>query len=85
MNPITFNLAKFLFDKRMTIKELATLTGMTRTAIWQMKERGTIKMSFLRKLESHFGDCSKYLQPEEQTTESVRHQQLQPSLKTGQL
>lgn len=85
MNPITFNLAKFLFDKRMTIKELATLTGMTRTAIWQMKERGTIKMNFLRKLESHFGDCSKYLQPEEQTTESVIHQQLQPSLKTGQL
>lgn len=85
MNPITFNLAKFLFDKRMTIKELAILTSVTRTAIWQMKERGTIKMSFLRKLESHFGDCSKYLQLEEQTTDSVIPEQLQASLKTGQL
>lgn len=85
MNPITFNLAKFLFDKRMTIKELAILTGMTRTAVWQMKERGTIKMSFLRKLESNFGDCSNYLKHEDQTTESVIPEQLQPSLKTGQM
>ena len=77
MNSIPFNLTEFLFDKRLTIKELSVITGITRTGIWQMSKRGTVKMSFLRKLESFFGDCSKYMNTENKTTDSVIHGQLQ--------
>lgn len=76
MNSIPFNLTEFLFDKRLTINELSVITGNTRTGIWQMSKRGTVKMSFLRKLESSFGDCSKYMNAESKTTDSVIHGQL---------
>lgn len=85
MNKLEFRLKDFLRDKRVTTAELAKLLGVSGPGVVKMVYRGSIKLSVLRKLESHFGDCSKYLQPEEQTTESVIHQQLQPSLKTGQL
>ena len=85
MNKIKFRLRDFLKDKRVTTGELAKILKVSQVGISKMAMRGSLKVSTLRALESHFGDCSKYLEPEEQTTESVIHEQLQPSLKTGQL
>jgi hypothetical protein len=74
MSSTTFNMCEFLFDKRMLTHDLANITDKTNAAIWYMRKRGTIKVSYLRTLESHFGDCSKYIN---KNTVPVNHAQLQ--------
>lgn len=77
MNKLEFRLKDFLKDKRVTTGELATILGVSRPGIEKMVYRGSIKLSFLRKLESSFGDCSKYLNDEVQISRSVIPGQLQ--------
>jgi hypothetical protein len=61
MRTIAFNLKQMCFDRRVTLPEVSMKTGVPYPSIWGMYKRGTIKLSFLRELESHFGDCSEYI------------------------
>lgn len=61
MNTVSFDLNKMLFDKRISASELATDLNMNYVSIWQMAKRSRIKLAFLRRLESKFGDCSQYI------------------------
>ncbi len=76
MNKLEFRLKDFLKDRRLSTLELANLLGVTRFGVEKMALRGSIKVSILRKLESHFGDCSKYMNHESKTTDSVIREQL---------
>lgn len=58
---IQFDLDRFLKDHHYGVSELVPLVGMTYMAIVKIKKRGTVKPKFIRHLESHFGDCSKYI------------------------
>lgn len=76
MNKLEFRLKDFLKDRRLSTSELANLLGVTRFGIEKMAQRGTIKVATLRRLESSFGDCSKYIKDESKATESVIQGQL---------
>lgn len=58
---ITFNFDQFLLDNRLGIYELADKSSIKVQTLYAVKNRGTIKMKFLRRLERHFGDLSKYI------------------------
>jgi len=62
-----FDLTRFLFEKRYSEADLARMVKQPINSIKIMCERGTIKFSFLRKLESIFGDCSEYIVKEEES------------------
>lgn len=59
-----FNFDQFLIDKRLEMRELRDLLGVSIVGVYKMKNRGTIKPSTLRKLEEVYGDCSQYLHKE---------------------
>jgi len=61
MNAIKFNLEQLLLEKRKTAVELSRLTKKNYSSIWFMVKNKKIQMPFFRQLESHFGDCSKYI------------------------
>ncbi|MAT59873.1 MAG: hypothetical protein CMF23_18005 [Ignavibacteriae bacterium] len=63
---VNFNFTNFLFDKRISAPELAKKLKVSYVGVWEMQKRGTIKLSFLRQLESIFGDCSDYIIKEEE-------------------
>lgn len=58
---INFDLSQLLIDKRKSVSDLSKLLRTPHKSIGFMVERGTIKPSFLATLETHFGDCSKYI------------------------
>ncbi|MBS3945282.1 MAG: hypothetical protein KGZ42_07285 [Melioribacter sp.] len=58
---ITFDFNQLLFDKRKSVSDISKLLRTPFKSISVMIERGTIKPSFLALLETHFGDCSKYV------------------------
>lgn len=61
MNKISFNMNEFCISNRITLPELAEKTKHSYVGVWEMAKRGTIKLSYLRTLETHFGDCSRYI------------------------
>jgi len=58
---ISFDFNGLLLEQRKSISNMAKLLRMPVRSISIMIERGTIKPSFLAILETHFGDCSKYM------------------------
>lgn len=58
---ISFDLNKFLFNNRLNLTELSIKINQPKRSLYAMADRGTIKPSFLRKLEEKFGDCEEYI------------------------
>jgi predicted transcriptional regulator len=56
-----FDLQAFLLEKRLTPIEVATKLEVHIDTIYKIQKRGTVKMSFLKLLETHFGDCSQFI------------------------
>ncbi|HEX2868764.1 MAG TPA: hypothetical protein VHO03_17115 [Ignavibacteriales bacterium] len=61
MKTIKFNLNRFCFDHRLTLPELSAKTNIPYQTVWGMMRRESVKLSFIKILESHFGDCSRYI------------------------
>jgi len=61
---IGFDLDRFLKEQKLSAKEFADRVDCSIATVYFIKERGTIKPTFLRKLEEVYGDCSQYLQVE---------------------
>lgn len=61
---VAFDFSGFLLDKRKSISNMAKLLRMPVRSISIMTIRGTVKPSFIELLETHFGDCSKYIKSE---------------------
>jgi len=58
---ITFNFDQFLLDNRLGIYELADKSSIPVQTLYAIKNRGTVKIKFIRELERHFGDLSNYI------------------------
>jgi hypothetical protein len=58
---LNFNLELFLHERRLSIGDLSREVSLPYKSIDIMARRGTVKPKFIRLLESHFGDCSKYI------------------------
>ncbi len=58
---IQFNLRNLLTDKRIEVDEIAFILSCHPDTIYKIIKRKTVKPSFLRLLEKHFGDCSQYI------------------------
>lgn len=71
MNMIPFNFAQFCRDKRVNLPVVANKTGVSYVGVWEMAKRESIKATFLGTLESHFGDCSKYIIKSKKRTTKV--------------
>lgn len=50
---IKFNMNAFLFDFEMSPADLANKLGLDRSTITRAKNRGTVKMSFIKLLRKH--------------------------------
>lgn len=61
MRMIGFRISDFLFDKRISQTELAKIMKQPTRSIGFMIVRGTVKPSFIKKLESKYGDLSEYI------------------------
>lgn len=61
MNTFNFNFDSFFIDNRISASELSEKMDINYSSVWAMVKRKSIKMAFLRQLESLFGDCSKYI------------------------
>lgn len=67
-----FDLHSFLIDNRLTANELALKMNVHIDTIYKIQRRRTVKVSFLKSLESLFGDCNKYIKSlEEKITEAA--------------
>jgi hypothetical protein len=58
---IKFDLSRFLLEKRFSHSDLGKILKHPQRSISYMVERQTVKPSFLKKLESLFGDLSEYI------------------------
>lgn len=58
---IIFNFDQFLLDNRLGIYELAECANIPVQTLYAVKNRGTVKMKFIRRLEKKFGDLSTYI------------------------
>jgi hypothetical protein len=50
---IKFNMNAFLFDLEMSPADLAGKLKLSRSTITRAKDRGTVKMSFIKMLRKH--------------------------------
>ena len=57
---IQFNFKKFLFDNRLSISDLSRQIKTSQPAISRMVERGSVKPSFLKRLEKLYS-CEKFI------------------------
>jgi len=58
---ISFDFNQLLLEQRKSPSDMAKLLRMPLRSITFMIDRGTVKPSFISILETHFGDCSKYI------------------------
>jgi hypothetical protein len=68
---IPFDFKLFLFELRLTKFDLSKLLNVPNPTVYIMCNRGTIKPSFLRKIEVQFGDCSKYILTDQRVGKEV--------------
>ncbi len=62
ISTIQFDFEKFIVNERTSISEIAKKTYTSYVGIWQMIKRGSLKPTFLRKLEeSYKKDLSAYI------------------------
>lgn len=62
---IKFDFNRFLIEKRKSIADLSKMLRIPVRSISIMKDRGSVKPSFLSLLETHFGDCTIYIKENE--------------------
>ncbi|MDQ7818806.1 MAG: hypothetical protein RDU14_17395 [Melioribacteraceae bacterium] len=80
---ITFNFDQFLLDKRLGLYELASKTSIPVQTLYAVKNRGTVKMKFIRRLEKKFGDLTPYITiTKQENGYSINSEQLLPQKET---
>ncbi len=60
---LKFKFNDFLLDNRISAADLARQIKVHYFSVWKMVERGSIKPSFLAKLETLYASASEYLTP----------------------
>ena len=58
---LQFDFNSFLFAKRLSLMDVAKAMKLHLRSVQIMRDRGTVKPSFLRKLETKYGDLSRYI------------------------
>jgi hypothetical protein len=66
MSKVKFDFDSFFLSTKVSIPELGEKLRMEYRTLYPMIKRGTVKLSFLKNLESIFGDCTEFIINENQ-------------------
>lgn len=61
MNTVNFDLKALLLRKRITITEMAKALNVPYITIHTIAKRGRMRLSTLRSIEAHYGDCTDFI------------------------
>lgn len=67
MSKVKFDFDSFFLKNKLSVPELGDKLSIEYRTLYPMIKRGSVKYSFLRQLESIFGDCSDYIVKEEES------------------